>query len=355
MLRKDAKGTLARQWALLNMLPPAPQRITAGELADRLASDYPITKRSVERDLQALSAVFPLECDERERPFGWSWQRDAKAFSLPGMSAIQAVVLLTARGHLRDLLPLHQWRELEPLFQQAERTLAKGLGRSATARWDARVARVDANQPLIPPRIDDQVLLAVHQALYGGQLLQVDYLARGRAQARTHVLHPLGIVLRGPITYLVARIDGRSTRSMLALHRIAAAVRLDADADSGDAAALASALPQVAAGFERHGRIALSLWVDAALGQHLGEAALAIDQELTHDAATGGFHLHADVEDTSQLRWWLMGLGPSVRVLAPTALADALRLQHLRSALQGLSPDAAAQLVAAACSDGVPG
>ena len=89
--------SLSRQWLMLQWIPRYPRKTTARELVERLrAEDRVVTKRTVERDLAALSDVFPLVSDERSKPFGWSWQKHASQFSLPGMSPLQAMVLTLA-------------------------------------------------------------------------------------------------------------------------------------------------------------------------------------------------------------------------------------------------------------------
>src|SRR3546814_18382491 len=83
---RGATDTLARQWLTLSALPRAPARISAAQIAHNLEQEgHPISKRSVERDLQALSLLFPIEADERSKPSGWSWQRNAPPFNLPGI------------------------------------------------------------------------------------------------------------------------------------------------------------------------------------------------------------------------------------------------------------------------------
>lgn len=120
----STQQTLFRQWLMLQALPRAPMRTTAADIAERLAGEgHRISKRSVERDLRALSEAFPIECDDRSKPYGWSWMRNAPSFSLPGMSPLQALVLKTAEVHLKGLLPASQLAELKPLFQQASQTL----------------------------------------------------------------------------------------------------------------------------------------------------------------------------------------------------------------------------------------
>ena len=89
-VRNDTGTTLERHWQMLQLLPRAPYRITAAELVVRLKDrGHTISKRTIERDLQQLSSHFPIELDERAKPFGWSWQRDAASFSVPGMTPVR--------------------------------------------------------------------------------------------------------------------------------------------------------------------------------------------------------------------------------------------------------------------------
>ncbi|MEO7199806.1 MAG: WYL domain-containing protein, partial [Dokdonella sp.] len=133
--------SLSRQWLMLQWIPRYPRKTTARELVERLrAEDQVVTKRTVERDLAALSEIFPLLSDERSKPFGWSWQKHAPPFSLPGMSPLQAMVLSLAQTYLRPLLPAHLLEPLQPYFKQADNTLQQALGKRRLASWNKRVA-----------------------------------------------------------------------------------------------------------------------------------------------------------------------------------------------------------------------
>ncbi len=77
--RHRLSDTLVRQWRMLQMIPRAPRKIDAATLEARLREHgLAIDRRSIQRDLQKLSSVFPLVCDDRHKPYGWSWTRDAK-------------------------------------------------------------------------------------------------------------------------------------------------------------------------------------------------------------------------------------------------------------------------------------
>jgi predicted DNA-binding transcriptional regulator YafY len=330
---KGTVDTLARQWLMLSGLPRAPQRTTATEMAERLAHEgHPVSKRSVERDLQALSALFPIESDERNRPFGWSWQRDAPSFNVPGMSSLQAVVLLTAQTHLQGLLPANQLAELQPLFHQARRTLTATPDFEGQTSWPDKVATVPTSQALLPPTMSNDVLVAVHEALYLGRQLKIEYLGRGRTESKHYAVHPLGMIQRGPVSYLAVRINNNVDVRLLAVHRIRHAIRLDAKAVAPKGFKIASLVPEVAAGFGRGESIRLVMRMAEHSSIHLWETPLSLDQTISAADGDGYVKVTAMVEDTAQLYWWLLGFGDFVKVLKPARLAKEIRAMHLRAA-----------------------
>ncbi len=68
--------TILRQWAMLRNIPPAPRKISTGMLRERLIEEgYSVDIRTIQRDLGKLSLLFPLYCDGRSKPWGWSWMR----------------------------------------------------------------------------------------------------------------------------------------------------------------------------------------------------------------------------------------------------------------------------------------
>src|SRR5687768_2309629 len=101
-----ANLTLLRQWTMLRLIPRSPARIAVKDLQEQLRdADFLVTRRTVQRDLADLSTVFPLVSDDREKPYGWSWQREASSFDLPGLSVPDALTLTLVEQHLRHQLP----------------------------------------------------------------------------------------------------------------------------------------------------------------------------------------------------------------------------------------------------------
>lgn len=317
---------LSRQWLMLQGIPRYPHKVTARELVDRLRDEgHAVTKRTVERDLAALSQVFPLSSDERNKPFGWSWQKDAAQFSLPGMSPLQAMVLSLARTHMQPLLPAHLLVALQPYFQQADATLKGALGAAGLKAWNHRVAVVQPTQPLLPPKVSSRALAAVHEAIAGQRQLELRYRSRSAGRTARYRVSPLGLVYRGVVGYLVGTIEAYNDVRLLALHRIEAAKTLDATVRVLEGFDLQEYAHSGALGFMDDGPIKLVLRMEAPAAEHLYDTPLSEDQAITDDKREDWVRVTATVHDTSQLRWWLLGFGDQAEVIAPSKLAQVMR------------------------------
>lgn len=319
---QSQNDTLLRQLATLRYIPQHPRQITARELTERVeAEGFEVSKRTVERDLLSLSETFPLLSNERSRPYGWSWSKDAEAFALPGMSPLQALTLELAHDHLATLLPASLLETLAPYFKCADGVLSSGDGVKKLASWRKKVAIVPPNQPLIPPNYPEEIIEAVHSALLSEHKLEISYTSREQGETKTYPVHPLGIVQRGAITYLVATLYDYTDIRLLAVHRIRSAQVLDQPAKTSKNFDLAKYIRQGAFGFEESGEIKLVVRFTIPAVEHLRETALSVDQQIEPDQPDW-VRLQATVPDTAQLRWWLLGFGDQVEVLEPASLRE---------------------------------
>src|SRR3546814_8069227 len=76
---------------MLRGIPRSPLRVTTGELEAKLADEgFAVSRRTLERDLHGLSGLFPLELDDRVRPYGWSWAKGANFEFMPKLTSSQA-------------------------------------------------------------------------------------------------------------------------------------------------------------------------------------------------------------------------------------------------------------------------
>ena len=283
---QSQNDTLLRQWEMLRCFPQHPRQITARELTERLmAAGFEVSKRTVERDLLSLSEIFPLISNERSRPYGWSWSKDAEAFAFPTMSPLQALTLELAHDHLATLLPASLLGTLAPYFKCADSVLSSGEGVKKLASWRKKVAIVPSNQPLIPPHYSEEIIEAVHSALLSEQQLEISYTSRELGETKTYPVHPLGIVQRGAATYLVATLYDYTDIRMLAIHRIRSAQLLEQPAKIPKKIDLAKYIRQGAFGFEESGEIKLVVRFTPLAVEHLRETPLSLDQQIEPEQA----------------------------------------------------------------------
>lgn len=164
---------------MLLAIPRHPRKTTAREIRARLAAQqFETTTRTVQRDLLELSRAFPIVYDDRSKPYGWSWAKDAAGFQLPSLSVAEAMTLQMVERHLRGLLPDSTLAVLEPHFRAAAERIAAATGRRRH-HWLERARVVPPAQPLLPPKVDPAVQAAVYEAVLERRRLRMHYLRRG--------------------------------------------------------------------------------------------------------------------------------------------------------------------------------
>lgn len=317
-------NTLLRQWQLLRLLPRYPRRVEAKELQRRLATEgYETTKRTIERDLMLLSETFPISLDDREKPYGWSWQKNAPILDVPGLTATQALAFALVQRFLAPLLPASALDDLKPYFKTAEQQLGalpKGRG---IPSWTNKIRVIHPAQALLPPVIKPKVQRFVYEALLNNRQLQIAYHKRGAEGPVEYEIHPLGLVQRGPVTYIVCTLFQYKDVRLLALHRILSAVSLDKPVDYPKDFDLDRYIACGALDFGSGGKIRLEAVFTSDAAEHLHETPLSANQVIR---PVGGERVKvtATVHDTPQLSWWLLGFGEQVEVLKPKHLRESL-------------------------------
>lgn len=318
---------VSRQWQLLRCLPRYPRKITVKDIHTQLSADNVVVdERTIQRNLNSLSLLFQIEVDDREKPYGWSWSKDAKSFDLAGLTVNEALTWVLAEHHLKHLLPASAVEHLSHYFAAARNRLDAEPLPKRGRNWLNKVRTVPPMQPLIPPEIDEEIMSTVSTALLHEHQLEIQYRRKGEKQAKRYQLHPLALVQRGSVLYLYARLFDHPNARILALHRIEQASVLD---DQPAVAPAGFDLDElVAAGsldFGRGTQIAVKLRFHDGKGEHLHETRLSVDQTIeAGEPASGVLMVNATVADTPQLRWWLLGFGDGVEVLAPESLRHEL-------------------------------
>lgn len=91
-----------------------------------------------------------------------------------------------------------------PRFRLAAAKLNALFSENPGAGWADKVRHVSPAQPMLSPTITAGVLDAVQTALLHERQLEVRYRFAEVYRGLLLRLHPLGLVQRGPVTYLVA-------------------------------------------------------------------------------------------------------------------------------------------------------
>ncbi|MDX8411888.1 MAG: WYL domain-containing protein [Mariprofundaceae bacterium] len=313
--------TIYRQWLMLRMVPREPLKIDTQTLKCRLSSEgYEVTQRTIQRDLQALSLGFPLICDEDAKPFRWCWPRDARLMDVPALSPDQALVFHFVHRYMDQALPGRVLDDLKPYFNCAEHVLDDAPGKGVP-EWRKRLRVLPRGPRLKSPDVSDEIRHAVQEALMFGRKLQVEYSPRWQEPTRQYEINPLGLVLKDGVLYLVCSIRDYPDIRLLVLHRMLKAQTLDKPASTPDGFDLDDHIASGELAFREGQMIQLKLRVSPGVAYHLIERPLADDQTITN-AENDWKLIEATVLDTSELRWWLLGFGDQIEVIAPGPLRE---------------------------------
>jgi len=325
--------TIMRQWAMLRMLPRSPKKISTREILNRLTQEgFQVEQRTVQRDLEKFTSLFPLDCDKRSKPYGWFWCKDAEPLDIPGLDSHTALAFYLAEQHLTPIMPRETVQKLTPHFRAAVNRLNHMSESSGAKGWTKKVRVLRQGPDLSTPEIDAEVQECVYSALLLNRRLEVEYKNREAKDAKKYTISPLGLVLKNGIFYIPCTIADYSDIRLLTLHRMRSAsitTMMVTPPKSFD-------LDDYIESGELHFRIGDKIHLKAML-----HASLAIDlYERKFDALQrlekqldGRFLLQAYTTDTSELRYWLRSLGEKIEVLAPAYLREDL-YQSAKAMLQ---------------------
>lgn len=317
--------TSLRKIEMLRLIPRRPPGLSCREIGQKLeARGFTVDVRTIQRDLVALSGMFPLMSDH-DRPAHWWWMENSSGFGLPGHDAFSALTWKLVGEHLEPLLPQPLLREISAELASAERYLESEESEKLS-RWHARVRFLPNSFRLAPPRMEEHVPEAVYGALFESRKLAVEYRARSEATTKPLTVNPLALVIRDAVYYLLATIEPYSDIRQLVLHRCQRAEQL---AEPVAELAGFDLEEYIASGCFAYGpgrSIRLVARFESYAAQHLLESVLAEDQVATL-LDDGCIEISATVQETNQLFWWLMGFGSNVEVIEPAQLREEIKAE----------------------------
>jgi len=310
--------TILRLLTMLRLIPRYSQRIDTSALQRKLGDEgFHVTRRTIQRDLLRLARTFPITSDEH-RPMGWSWAQDGAIIDLPGMDPSMALTFVLAESFLAPLLPHTTLRRMQPYLRQARKVLDSMPGNDLHG-WPTKVRVIHRGPPLQPPDIDNTIQEAVQQGLMEGHRLAVAYHPRTTNKREDYEVNPLELVFKGGIAYLVCTLWNYTDIKQLALHRIRQVEVLQTPAAVPEGFDLDRYIQEGEFMYVVGKQIRLEAIFDRGAAFHLHETPLSADQTIT-DLDDARVVVQATVQDTAELRWWLLGFGAQVEVIAPAPL-----------------------------------
>ncbi|MCP5197388.1 MAG: WYL domain-containing transcriptional regulator [Gammaproteobacteria bacterium] len=365
---EDAVETLQRRLDILMMFSRKDQELSLKDIIDRLRHlGHTLSERSVARNLDLLEQAGLLEVITKKsnddydddnffekedalprKGCKWRWPvgLDSRIKVLPKFSVGEVIAFRLMDLLLKPLLPQESYAAIQP-YLMAIHNQCKILPQwDRLKEWEKKVRVVPATQPLLPPQnpAQEAVREAILGALFRDLQCKIQYQQVWRDEPAEWVIHPLVYLQRGPTFYLLCTIEEFADVRQLALHRMLSAVILERPSKKpvGFDRDREVERSQGMGGSGEPVRLVTRFWRKA--GSHLMETRLAEDQVIEDDEESDYyFWLTATVNDTAQLRWWLLSFGQHVEVFEPEALraelANHAYWMHRRYSRPKGSPD----------------
>ena len=302
-----------RQWKILKTIE-AGRYTTAPEMA----REHGVTERTIRRDIEALQeAGFPLYDDRADGRKVWRLvegfkQRLTQSFTLAELSA-----LYFSRNLLSFLGGAPFAQDLESAFTKIREALpARSLPYLARIQ-DLFSARPDPWKDY-SKKLD--VIGAVIDATLHQRQVRIEYFSFASRRRKAYTLHPYRIVYYHGGLYLYARAEEHGEVRTFAVERIQRIEVLDQNFDI-PADFNVSEYARGAFGIAGGKPVAVELCFDAEMAGYIRERVWHESQSM-EDQPDGSVVLRMSVAPGWELRSWIKGFLPHVRVLSPAPLRE---------------------------------
>jgi predicted DNA-binding transcriptional regulator YafY len=146
----------------------------------------------------------------------------------------------------------------------------------------------------------------------------VEYQSFESDKAEPRRLHPLGLVQRGPVSYLIATAFNYNDILIWALHRMSKAEVVSEKRNIPKGFSLEQYVKSGNLHFGSAKPIKLKASITDELAKILKETPLSQDQKIR--CIDEEFLVSSTVPDTWQLHWWILSQGNEIEILAPKSL-----------------------------------
>jgi len=311
-------SAVIRQWTLLQAIAASRH----GQTIDQLAELAGVTTRTIRRDLEALSvAGFPLydhvvggqrRWKLAEKPFAAMVE---KGFTLEEVSAVYF-----SRSLLETLAGAPFQAHLKTAFAKIECALSPGM-RAFLDRLPRQIVTKPAPRPRGAKGRDEIVSKLMDAVLFRRQA-DITYWSISSRRQKQYRIHPYRLTYGVGALYLSAYVEEYGETRTFAVNRIRQ-VSLREERFAKEEALDGDAFPH-SLGIHQGPPVHVEIEFTREVAPYIKEREWHRSQRLT-EHADGRVTIALDVCDDWALRSWILGFGPRARVVAPAALAEAIR------------------------------
>ena len=310
-----------RQITMLELIPRSPRKTYTKELKEKLSDrGFEIDERSIQRDLVALERTLPLVCDSRDKPYGWSWAKSSEGIQAPAMDPVEALTISLTEQYLEPLMPKASFKRVGIFFDRANAVL-KEQSPKLINRWRQRVRVLPEMLRFKNPQINSVVEQALYKAAFEGKQIKAQYRKRGESESSLRHIHPLGIVMKGSINYLICVMDeDKENPRYLPMHRFLKVKIMNEKVREPKGFDLDEFTHTNNLSFEFSKDLyTFKALFDYTAAVHLLETPLNGTQKVKL-SKDGRLLVTARMTDTLQFEQWLKSFGSDVEVLGPKKL-----------------------------------
>ncbi len=312
-----------RQIKMLELIPRSPRKTYTKELKEKLSNrGFEIDERSIQRDLVALEQTLPLICDSRDKPYGWSWAKGSEGIQAPAMDPVEALTISLAEQYLEPLMPKASFKRVGIFFDRANAVL-KDQSPKKINRWRQRVRVLPEMIRFKKPVINKGLEQTLYKAIFEGLQIKALYRKRGNTKSSPRHMHPLGLVMKGSINYLICMMDeDQENPRHLPLHRFEKVEILNEKIREPKDFNLDKFTHTNNLSFEYSKNLfTFKALFDFTAAAHLVETPLNGTQKIIKQE-DGKLLISARMTDTLQFEQWLKSFGSDVEILEPPKLRN---------------------------------
>ena len=309
-----------RQWQILREIESRRVGVTIHELAKLVR----VSTRTIRRDLQALQEAGFAVFDEGDENETKKWKLDAQPFRMlqDGLSVSDVAALYLSRALVEAMSGWPLAAELNSAFDKIEHSLNERMREFLGTLPQVLSAK---GAPGAGPGLSAGPLVDVTRRLLEAtrarREITMRYFSASRNRTKSYDVHPYRLALANGGVYLIAWVPSYNEFRTFAIGRI------EKLSVSDETFRRTRELPDNLFGqsmgvfWGEPERIDLEF--DARLAAYVRGRTWHESQQL-HELPDGRLAMTLHVSNDWALRSWLLGFGAGVRVVAPTALADAL-------------------------------